>query len=107
MKSSRTKIRRPLSADAIAQRADRGEDISRFFTNSGRMMPPVQRVNVDFSATMLQELDNAAVELNISRQAVIKTLVRQGLDQHYMARDVKKPAKPVEQAKSRPRTRHS
>jgi metal-responsive CopG/Arc/MetJ family transcriptional regulator len=35
---------------------------------------------------MLEELDNAAKELNISRQAVIKTLVRQALDQHYLAR---------------------
>jgi len=34
---------------------------------------------------MLNELDNAARELNISRQAVIKTLIRQALDQHYLA----------------------
>jgi hypothetical protein len=33
----------------------------------------------------LDELDNAARELNISRQAVIKKLVRQALDQHYLA----------------------
>jgi len=31
------------------------------------------------------ELDNAAKELNISRRAVIKTLIRQSLDQHYLA----------------------
>jgi len=29
---------------------------------------------------------SAARELNISRQAVIKTLLRQALDQHYLAR---------------------
>jgi hypothetical protein len=34
---------------------------------------------------MLEELDNTATELNISRQAVIKTLVRQALDHHYLA----------------------
>jgi len=34
---------------------------------------------------MLDELDDAAMELNISRQAVIKTLIRQALDQHYLA----------------------
>jgi hypothetical protein len=38
---------------------------------------------------MLNELDNAAKELNISRQAVIKTLVRQALD--YLA-PVRQPA---------------
>jgi len=35
---------------------------------------------------MLQELDRAAKELNISRQAVIKTLIRQALDQQYSLR---------------------
>jgi metal-responsive CopG/Arc/MetJ family transcriptional regulator len=49
------------------------------------MMGPIQRVNVDFASPMLDELDNAAKELNISRQAVIKTLIRQALDQHYLA----------------------
>jgi hypothetical protein len=78
-----------VSADAIARRAERGENISRFFTNAGKMMPPVQRVNVDFTAPMLSELDDAAKELNISRQAVIKTLVRQALDQRYLARHAK------------------
>jgi len=35
---------------------------------------------------MLEELDRAAKELNISRQAVIKTLIRQALDQQYLVR---------------------
>jgi hypothetical protein len=82
-----------VSAEAIAQRADRGEDVSGFFTNSGRMMPPIQRVNVDFAGPMLSELDVAAKELNISRQAVIKTLIRQALDQRYLARNVGPKAK--------------
>jgi hypothetical protein len=34
---------------------------------------------------MLEELDREAKELNISRQAVIKTLVRRALDERYMA----------------------
>ena len=75
-----------VSADEIADMADRCEDISRFFTNKGRMMPPIlpiQRVNVDFTLPMLQELDSQAQELNISRQAVIKSLLRQALDQRY------------------------
>ena len=48
-------------------------------------MPPVQRVNVDFAQDMLRELDLAARELNVSRQAVIKIFVRQALNQHYLA----------------------
>ena len=84
MRSIRKK-KRGMSAENIARLADNGKDVSRFFTNEGQMMSPIQRVNVDFASPMLDELDNAAKELNISRQAVIKTLIRQALDQHYLA----------------------
>src|SRR5689334_1192318 len=76
---------KPVSAEAIARMADQGKDISRFFKGQGRMLQPIQRVNVDLTAGMLEELDKAARDLNVSRQAVIKTLVRQALDQHYLA----------------------
>ena len=85
MKKTRKSANAP-TAEAIARLADRGKSVSRFFTNQGRMVQPIQRVNVDLTAAMLAELDKAAEELNISRQAVIKTLVRQALDQHYLAR---------------------
>ena len=77
---------KPPTADEIADLADKGEDISRFFTGKGKMMPPIQRVNVDFALPMLQELDEAARNLIISRQSVIKTLLRHALDQQYLAR---------------------
>jgi hypothetical protein len=77
---------KPPTADQIAELADSGEDVSRFFTGKGKMMPPIQRVNVDFTLPMLQELDEEARQLNISRQAVIKTLLRQALDQQHLAR---------------------
>jgi hypothetical protein len=83
MKKTRNTKRKSPPAESIARMADEGKDVSRFFTNSGRMVSPVQRVNVDFTAPMLEELDHQAQELNISRQAVIKSLLRQGLDQHY------------------------
>ena len=76
-----------LSADEIAEKAMNGEDISQFFTNKGEMKPAIQRVNVDFSVDMLNELDTIARELNISRQAVIKAYLRQSIDQHYLARN--------------------
>lgn len=84
MKHTRKRAK-PISAESIARLADHGQDVSRFFANRGRMMGPIQRVNVDFTTPMLEELDRAAEEMNISRQAVIKTLLRQGLDQHYIA----------------------
>jgi len=81
-----TRKKKPVPAEAIARMADRGKDVSRFFSNSGAMRKPIQRVNVDFTASMLEELENAARDLNISRQAVIKTLLRQGLDQRQRLR---------------------
>ncbi|HKT48489.1 MAG TPA: hypothetical protein VJP87_13270 [Candidatus Acidoferrales bacterium] len=78
--------KRTVSAEAIARMADAGKNVSRFFTNTGRRREPIQRVNVDFTSPMLRELDRFAAELNISRQAVIKTLIRQGLDQRQTAR---------------------
>jgi Ribbon-helix-helix protein, copG family len=89
MKSTR-KTRKPTPAEAIARLADQGSDVSRFFTDTGRMMlpGPIRRVNVDLAPGMLEELDRAAQELNISRQAVIKTLIRQALDQQYRAQGI-------------------
>jgi len=34
------------TAEALARMADSGKSVSRFFTNSGKIMKPVQRVNV-------------------------------------------------------------
>jgi hypothetical protein len=80
------KDKKPVSADEIAEMADNGEDISRFFKGEFKMMPPlVKRVNVDFTGAMVEELDREAAGLNISRQAVIKTLVRRALDERYVA----------------------
>jgi hypothetical protein len=59
MKNTRRR-RKPISAEAIARLADKGQDVSRFFTNAGRMMGPIQRVNVDLALGMLEELHTAA-----------------------------------------------
>ena len=72
--------------------ADKGEDISKHFTNRGKMMPAIRRVNVDFADDMLKELDSFVSEMNVSRQAVIKAFLRQGLDQHYLAKKKRHPA---------------
>jgi len=74
------------TADDIADMADRGEDISQYFTNTGTMKYPIQQVQVEFPVDMLQELEALAGELHVSLQAVIKTYLRQALDQHYVAK---------------------
>ena len=81
-KSMQNKSRQLPSADEIAEMATRGEDVSKFFTNKFTVVRPIRRVNVDLTLGMLRELDERAVRLNVSRQAVIKTLLRQAMDQN-------------------------
>ncbi|HMF75880.1 MAG TPA: hypothetical protein VK604_09495 [Bryobacteraceae bacterium] len=69
------------SADEIAEKASRGENISAYFTNKFTVVKPVQRVNVDLTQGMLRELDEQAARLNVSRQAVIKTLLDRALEE--------------------------
>lgn len=87
--------RKRPSAEQIARAAERGEDVTRFFEGTGRMMPPmkrpaVQRVNVDFTVDMLHELDREARRLNISRQAVIKTMLSRALEEHRAERSTRR-----------------
>jgi hypothetical protein len=69
------------SADEIAEMATRGENISGYFTNRFTVVRPVHRVNVDLTQGMLRDLDARAARLNISRQAVIKTLLARALNE--------------------------
>ena len=69
------------TADQIADMASRGENVSSFFTNKFTVVRPIRRVNVDLTEGMLRALDERAARLNISRQAVIKTLLAQALRQ--------------------------
>lgn len=66
MKKTRNPAR-PVSAEEIARLADQGKNVSHFFKGQGRMVQPIQRVNVDVTASMLEELDKAAKDLNVSR----------------------------------------
>lgn len=68
------------TAEEIAALASQGEDISAYFTNKFTVVRPVRRVNVDLTQGMLRELDARAAHLNISRQAVIKTLLGRALE---------------------------
>lgn len=77
---------KPIDAERIAEMPDQGQDISSHFAKSFTIVrPPIQRVNVDFTGPMLKELDREAEALKISRQAAIKTMLREALDRRYLA----------------------
>ena len=85
-----SKTRRPISAESIARLADKGQDISAYFTNKGKMMPPLDSVGIDLNEKMIEELNEAAKRLNISRQTLIKRFIRRGLDGHYLEQKIRK-----------------
>jgi hypothetical protein len=68
------------SADEIADRASRGEDVSAYFTNKFTVVRPPVRLDAGLPPAMLRRLDAHAVQAGVSRQAVIKKLLRQALD---------------------------
>jgi hypothetical protein len=73
--------KKTLTADQIAELASRGEDVSAHFTNKFTVVRPVRRVHVDLTEGMLRALDERAARLNVSRQAVIKTLLGRALNE--------------------------
>jgi hypothetical protein len=74
------------TAGEIAEMASRGEDVSAYFTNKFTVVGPLHRVNLDLTHGMLRELDERAARLNVSRQAVIKKLLRQALNERSGSR---------------------
>jgi hypothetical protein len=74
------------TADEIADMASRGEDVSAYFTKKFTVVRPVRRVNVDLTQGMMRELDERAARLNVSRQAVIKTLLGRALAEERVGR---------------------
>ncbi len=67
-----------ITATELDARFDRGEDITRYLDLKKATV--VQRVNVDFPSWMVGMLDQEAIKLNVSRQAIIKMWVSERLD---------------------------
>lgn len=48
------------------------------------------KTNLDLTKELAEELDDMAESLNISRQAVIKMMIRFSLNEHYKSNQIKK-----------------
>ena len=73
-KRQRTSKTRALSAAELDAMHDTGVELSAHtdFTKAVRPGRAVQRVNVDFPADLLREIDQEARRLGVTRQAFIK-----------------------------------
>jgi hypothetical protein len=61
--------RKKVEIEEIAERAERGEDVSAHFTGQYRAK---QLVNVDFPLNLLRQIDAECQRLGVTRQAWIK-----------------------------------
>lgn len=80
-KKPRTSTSKPLRAAALDVMHDEAVDL-RAHLDSARATRPgraVQRVNVDFPADLLREIDQEARRLGVTRQAFIKIRIADGL----------------------------
>jgi hypothetical protein len=68
-KSVKHSPRKSVEIEEIAERAERGEDVSAHFTGQYRAK---QRVNVDFPLNLLRQIDAECRRLGVTRQAWIK-----------------------------------
>ena len=87
-----------ISIEELEQKIEAGEEVvERYFdpatTRIGTPRPMTSRrhqtvvtTHLDIPHPMLDELDQMASELNISRHAVIKMMLRRALDEHHLAK---------------------
>ena len=87
-----------ISIEEIEQKIEAGEEvIDRYFDSTttrvgirrqmtSRRRQEIETTNLEIPIAMLTELDTMAQELKISRQAVIKMMLRRALDEHYLAK---------------------
>jgi hypothetical protein len=86
----RKTFKRKLSIDEVSDMATQGEDISEYLTHKGVMMSPVKTISLNLNQDMVDELDRAALRLTMSRDALIRSLLQQWLDQHQLAEQARK-----------------
>jgi ABC-type oligopeptide transport system ATPase subunit len=88
-----------ISIEELEEKIDAGEEvIDRYFDSTttrvgtprqitSRKRQDIVTTNLEIPNPMLNELDKMATELNISRQAVIKMMLRRALDEHYLTKN--------------------
>lgn len=76
-----------MRAEEFDRRFDSGEDITSELEIAAAARPGLQerRVNVDFSAWMVEALDREAKRLGVTRQSIIKLWIAERLEHRDLA----------------------
>ena len=80
MRTKSKKSNKRITAAELDRKFDRGEDIIPYLDLKKAVLVHVHRVNVDFPSWMVDLLDQEALKMNVSRQAIIKMWIRERLD---------------------------
>ena len=74
-----------MKAEEFDRKFDKGEDITKYLDLSKARRPGIEqrRVNVDFPIWMIQRLDREARRLGVARQALIKMVIAQHIDEAH------------------------
>lgn len=72
---------KPITAAEFDEKFDNGEDVSEYLDWSKARRPNQEprRVNVDFPAWMVRDLDKEAGRLGVTRQSLIKMWIAEKL----------------------------
>ena len=75
-----------MKAKQLDKKFDSGEDITKYLEVSKAYRPEQEqkRVNVDFPVWMVQQLDQVAKRLGITRQSVIKVFISEKLKEENL-----------------------
>ena len=86
MKNAKTTI----TAEELDRRFDTGEDISEFLDWDKARRPGLEprRVNVDLPAWMIQQLDQQADLIGVTRQSIIKVWLSERIKEERAAQAV-------------------
>ena len=97
---SKATKKKTVTLDEIEAMALKGKDTGMYFSKPKRMPPrevhkifsneDIVKVNVDVTEPFLYELDAIAIFLNVSRQAVMKMFLKDGVDRHFIAKQARK-----------------
>lgn len=76
-----------MKAEQFDRRFDDGQDITSELEIAEAQRPGLQsrRVNVDFSAWMVEALDREAKRLGVTRQSIIKLWIAERLERRDLA----------------------
>ena len=89
------KTHKSVPIEQIEKEVDEGKEVlHKYFDTAhpivrkGRIVQRIKKTNLDLTEEMMNELDAVAQSLNVSRQAVIKVILRHALDQRALAAKV-------------------